>query len=237
MPLFKKRTPKVTEEAELSKDDASIEFLDMTVLRKNNITRLTIDERWTKLFVGIPISPELEKIQNEMNELIKKEAMLKNEQENLEPSKKKCMNQIISLTKEAFENNNKEAKVKLTEYKEEIERINGRFDKIMEEIELVTDELKEVNLKLLKETTLYVFTALKNNKDKAQGIREELIQLQAKEKALTEELESINLDWTSYAVYFTELLGSESVQQLEDKFGLEELKKSEAPDTPSNESN
>ena len=42
--------------------------------------------------------PEIQKAEEEMNELIK-EAMLKNEQDNLEPQKRKCMNKIMSLTK------------------------------------------------------------------------------------------------------------------------------------------
>ncbi len=59
-------------------------YLDKSVLRQNNITRLTIDERWTKLFSGLPMSPAIERMQNEMNELIKQEAMLRHEQESLE---------------------------------------------------------------------------------------------------------------------------------------------------------
>ena len=70
-----------------------------------------------------------------MNELIKQEAMLQNEQDNLEPQKRKAMAAIMNLTKEAFEEDNDEAKYKLKENKKEIERINKRINDVMEELE------------------------------------------------------------------------------------------------------
>lgn len=222
MQLFKRKSPVRKNETESAAMGSSVS-LDMAVLKKNNITRLTIDERWTRLFASMPMSPELEKAQAEMNELIKKEAVLKNEQDNLEPSKKKCMNQIISLTQEAFEHNSDSAKVKLKECKKEIERINGRMDKIMEEVEQIDNQLKEANINLLINSIHYIFTTLKGNKKRSKDIQEELTAIEKRQKELTEELESINVDWTSYAVNITELIGSDNVRTLEKEFGLEEL--------------
>jgi chromosome segregation ATPase len=220
--LFKKKTASAKRNGKLS--PAADINLDMAILRQNNITRLTIDERWTKLFVGVPLCPELAKAQDEMNELIKKEAMLKNEQDSLEPAKKKCMNLIIGLTKEAFENNSDKAKSRLKECRKEIERINDRMNRILEDIEKTNDQLKEANVKLLNDTVRYIFTTLKNNKDRANAINEELAALAAREAELKTELESISLDWTSYAVNLTELLGADLVKRLEEEYGLGDLK-------------
>ncbi|MCX7772059.1 MAG: hypothetical protein N2376_02985, partial [Clostridia bacterium] len=165
---------------------------------------------------------------------IKQEAMLRNEQDNLEPKKRRCMNEIISLTKEAFENNNDEAKSRLTEYKKEIEKINARMNDILEDIEKFDDTLKEANLKLLEDSTNYIFATLKANKDRAKEIQDELLALEQKEKALREELDTIKIDWTQYAVDLTELLGSDQVKSLEEKYGLEGLR-NEAFDTSTDE--
>lgn len=211
-------------------------FLDKSVLKENNITRLTIDERWTRLFAGLPMPPSIEKLQNEVNELIKKEAMLRQEQETLEPSKKKVMNKIISLTKEAFDDNDAAAKAELGKCKREIERINGRMEEIVGDIEKVTNELQDANLKLLNETVQYIFSTLKKNRERAEAIARELQALEQKERELKRELAAINLDWTSYAVNFTELLGAENVKRLESLFGLEGLKH-EAGNTGTDEEN
>ena len=222
MPLFRKKS---TSGKELEKTDAgSAVNLDAATLRQNNITRLTIDERWMKLFVSIPMSPEIVKAQIDMNELIKKEAMLKNEQDNLEPAKKKSMNLIMGLTREAFENNNDEAKSRLKDCKKEIERINERINKILEDIEKTSDELRDANEKLLNDTIRYIFTTLRNNNIRSHIIRDELAVLVQREAELKTELDSINLDWTSFAVNFTELIGTDLVKKLESEYGLEELK-------------
>ena len=222
MPLFKKKS---VSGKKVEKSGAGSQVsLDASTLRQNNITRLTIDERWMKLFVNIPMSPEILKAQEEMNELIKNEAMLRNEQDNLEPGKKRCMNLIMGLTKQAFEDNNDEAKSKLKDCKKEIERINERINKILEDIEKTSDTLRDANAKLLNDTVGYIFTTIKNNKDRSHSIRDELAVLVQKETELKTELDSINLDWTSFAVNFTELIGTDLVKKLESEFGLEELK-------------
>lgn len=199
-------------------------YIDKSILRQNNISRLTIDERWTKLFSNLPMSPIIEKLQNEMNELIKKEAMLKQEQENLDPNKKMLMKKIISLIKDAFEENDDSAKSELKKCRKNIEKINERMDKIFEDIEKTHDELREANVRLLNETVEYIFSTLKGNKERAETITRELKLIRQRENALKEELDSINLDWTSFAVHFTELLGIDLVKRLESQYGLEGLK-------------
>ncbi len=230
--LFKHKAETSANEPK-AKENPSVDF-DSSILRQNNITRLTIDERWTKLFVSIKMNQEIELAEKEMSELIKKEAMLKNEQENLEPKKRKCMNEIISLTQEAFENNNHEAKEKLQDCKKEIEKVNGRMDAVLEEIEKLDEDLIQMNLKLLENSTAYIFTTLKANSNRTLDIKNELVLLEEKKKALSEELETISSNWTQYATDLTELIGADQVKRLEEQFGLEVLR-DEAVDTTADE--
>lgn len=214
---------------------ASVTF-DTSILRKNDITRLSIDERWTKLFVAIKMPPEIEEAEKEMNELIKKEAMLKSEQDNLEPQKRKCMNEIMNLTKEAFENENDEAKQRLKECKKEIEKINDRINNVIEDIENLSDRLKQANLELLNTSINYIFSTLKANNERALEIKRELAQIEERKKLLNEELETISVDWTNYATDLTELIGTDPVREFEEVYKLEGLK-DEAVDTSADEGN
>ena len=215
--------------------NANVTF-DSSILRKNNITRLSIDERWTKLFVTIKITPELQKAEEEMNVLIKEEAMLKNEQDNLEPQKRKCMKEIMNLTKDAFENDSDTAKQGLKECKKEIEKINNRIDNVLEDIEKLEEKMREANLELLNRSINYIFTTLKANNERALDIKKELTELEDKKKLLCDELETISLDWTQYAVDLTELIGTDPVKEFESVYKLEGLK-DEAVDTSADESN
>ena len=235
MQLFRRKPKKDSKEIESQKGITNVQF-DSSILRKNNITRLSIDERWTKLFVTIQMPPELKKSEEEMNELIKKEAMLKNEQENLEPQKRKCMKQIMSLTKEAFENDNEEAKKKLKECKKEIERINDRTNNILEDIEELEEEMREANLELLNRSINYIFSTLKVNNERALQIKKEPAEIEEKKKLLSQEMETISLDWTKYAVDLTELIGTDPVKEFEEAYKLEGLK-DETVDTSADEGN
>jgi chromosome segregation ATPase len=234
--LFKRKPGSdATNQALKAEEKKNVSF-DASILRQNNITRLSIDERWTKLFVSMKISPELDKSEKEMGELIKTEAMLKNEQENLEPQKRKCMSEIISLTEEAFNNESDEAKKKLEECKNGIENINTRINSVLGDIEDLDGELKSANLKLLEDSIAYIFKTLKKNKDRSFEIQKELTEIEQKENALREELNSISIDWTKYAVDLTNLIGTDEVKRLELQFGLGE-NKDEAADATADEGN
>ena len=217
--LFR-RKPDTRVKGRIQKEDghSGVKF-EPTVLRKNNITRLSIDERWTKLFVTIKISPELDRAEKEMGELIKREAMLKNEQENLEPQKRRLMNEIMNLTKEAFDDNSDEAKSRLSDCKSKIEKINVRINNILEDIEKLNDGFKTANLKLLEDSMTYIFSTLKAGKDRASSIQNELQALEQREKELKEEFKTISVDWTKYALDITELIGPDEVKKLETEFG------------------
>ena len=232
--LFK-RKPQVKEFKQDQKvEKNSNDGFDYSVLKQNNITRLSIDERWTKLFVTIKLSPKLDRAEKEMDELIKREAMLKKEQEDLEPQKRKCMNEIMNLTKDAFDNDNEGAKEKLKDCKKEIESINTRIKDVLEDIEKLEEELKTSNLKLLENSLAYIFSTLKASKDRAQDIQSELISMEQRQKDLREELETISIDWTQYATDLTELIGTDQVKRLEGEYGLEGLK-NETIDTTADE--
>ncbi len=233
--FWKKQSPETVEKEQDNEKKINVEF-DSSILRKNNITRLSIDERWTKLFVAIKMTPELEKAEQEMNELIKEEAMLKNEQDNLEPQKRKLMNEILHLTREAFENGNDAAKKRLKECRKEIERINSRIDGVMEDIEKLDDRLKKANIDLLNNSINYIFSELKSKNERALEIKNELKELEQRQKSLQAELETIKVDWTQYAVDLTELIGTDPVREFEEAYKLEGLK-DETVDASADESN
>lgn len=224
MGLFRKKQLPNLSSRKKGRRRASFIELDPSILRKNDITRLTIDERWTKLFVNIKMTPEIEKAEKEMNELIKEEAMLKKEQESLEPQKRRLMNEILNLTRDAFENNNDAAKDRLQECKKEIERINARINEITEDVEKINDRLKKANLELLNNSVNYIFATLKSQNEKALKIKNELKEIEKRKNELMTELETIKVDWTQYAVDLTNLIGADPVKQFEEAYKLEGLK-------------
>ena len=192
--------------------------LDISVLRKNNIRILSIDERWKGLFSAFAMKPGIEKMQNDMNEIVKKQAILLQEMDQMEPSKKKAMQQIMYLTKEAFENDNKQAKDALQKCREEIERLNLRWSVLVEELSAVEEKLKNANFELLVESIRDVFTTLKTNIDRSNAIDSEVLKLEEQLVALKAEKMTINLDWSGVLKYFDSLIGNEELKRFETSF-------------------
>lgn len=224
MALFGKRPPKpgksggkVTD----GSDDLQIPPLDPSCLRQNNVTRLTLDERWTGLFTGLTLPAGLLALQQQMNEVIKQEALHTGELERLEPSKKKAMNEIIRLTKEAFEDGDEKAKALLVKRREEIEAINLRWSKLMEQRDGYADRFRELNMEMLRETARHVFATLRRARHEIPALDAEIRSLEDNLQALRQQRERLALDWSKLSEPFSRLYGTAYVRQLETQFSQE----------------
>ena len=218
MALFskKKKLPGTAQETNIE-----VPSIDATILRKNNIVLLTIDERWTGLFSGKTLSPKLTELQNTMNEMLRKEASLRQEMENIEPSKKKALQHIMKMTKDAFEGGDVKAKESLQKSRDEIERINLRWSSLVEEIDTIELQLKDINLQILKHTVIAVIDTMRKGKEKLPRIAEEISGLENQLLRLKNERDHLAVNWSDLSEPFTKLFGTEYVHLLESAFAKE----------------
>jgi len=210
---------------------------NIATLKKNDIVILTLDERWNRLFKIIPINGEVKRQQDFLNRLLAKEAGLYHEQKNIEPEKIKYMNRIMMLTKEAFENNNEEAKKALVESKEKIEALNKRAEELENEIFRMKDEIREANFKLLDATVRYVYDVITASRERQKRLDRELEKAKKRLKDLQAERQNLSADWTEIYSFFHTLLGSDELTKLDQLFLKPEEKKDEAGNPVSDENN
>ncbi len=221
MGLFNKKPPKGQKGPIAQEAAMEVPALDPAVLRRNNIGMLTIDERWTGLFTGRTLPQQLEAMQNAINEALKREATIRQELEQLEPAKRKAMAQIIRLTKEAFEDGDARAKESLKASRDEIERINLRWSKLMEEMDGIAETQREANLALLRETVVQVFKAMRAAQERIPRLDEEIREIEARLAALRKERDTLAVDWSRLSEPFTKLYGTEYVHLLETQFAAD----------------
>jgi hypothetical protein len=96
------------------------------VLRRNNISLLTLDERWNSLFINTEKTPEITGCEEKLKELLKEQARLLSEEKENSNLKKKYMDRIIQLTPEAFDKNDENAKNEMQVCDKEIKKLNKR---------------------------------------------------------------------------------------------------------------
>jgi len=204
---------------------------DIATLKRNDISILTLDERWNRLFKIIPINREIEKYQDNLNKLIGQEAALFQEQQNIEPEKKKHMNNIIALTQEAFDKNNEQAKRSLTESKQRIEQLNKRAVELEDELLAMKNKIRESNFKLLEETVRYVYNVMAKSKEREAKLEAELDLLKKRLKELQIQRQNLTTDWTEVYAFFHDLMGSDELTKLDKQFFKQEVKINETGDT------
>jgi len=204
---------------------------DIATLKRNDISILTLDERWNRLFKIIPINREIKKYQDNLNKLIGQEAALFQEQQNIEPEKKKHMNNIIALTQEAFDKNNEQAKRSLTESKQRIEQLNKRAVELEDELLAMKNKIRESNFKLLEETVRYVYNVMAKSKEREAKLEAELDLLKKRLKELQIQRQNLTTDWTEVYAFFHDLMGSDELTKLDKQFFKQEVKINETGDT------
>ena len=208
---------------------------DISTLKKNDISILTLDERWNKIFKIIPISREVQKCQDNLNRLIGQEATLFQEQQNIDPNKKKHMNNIIALTEEAFKKNNEEAKRSLIQSKQHIEQLNKRAVELEDELFDMKNKIRDSNFKLLDETVRQVYNVMAKSKKEERKLETELNNVKKRLKELQEQRQNLTTDWTEVYAFFHDLLGSDELTKLDMKFLKQEEETDEAGNADSNE--
>ncbi len=204
---------------------------NIATLKKNDISILTLDERWNKLFQIIPISSEIKKRQDYLNKLLGQEAALHQEQKSIEPEKKKYMNKIISLTGEAFNKNSQEAKALLKESKQKIEDLNNRVEELENELYQKKAEIRDANFRLLEDTVRHVYRIMEKSKEKELRIEKEIAQLKKRLKEVQIRRQSLNTDWTVVYTFFHTLLGPEEITKLDQLFLKPEVETDEVSES------
>jgi chromosome segregation ATPase len=192
--------------------------LDRKILRKNDISLLTLDERWNSLFVNIEKTPVMLKCEDRIRELLKEQAHLIAEEKETVQKKKMYMDKIIKLTTEVFDNNNEKAKTEMKECEKEIKDINERAAGLQNELEEVPDKIKDTNLELLEETVNAVYFKIRANQKRVEELGKLIEETHLKLKDYIDEKGTLSENYTDTYSYFHDLLGGEELEKLDKEF-------------------
>lgn len=192
--------------------------LDMKVLFKNDITLLILDERWNGLFKNIVKTEEISQCENGIKELLKEQSRVISESKEIAARKKECMDNIIRLTTEVFDNNNQNAQTEMQECEKQIIGINTRLTEIEERLADIPKEIRQVNLELLEHTVKLVYFSIRENQERVSQLDREIAETKEKLIKLVDERELRAQDDTDTYSYFHDLLGGDQLQKLDEVY-------------------
>lgn len=189
---------------------------DIKVLFRNDISLLTLDERWNKLFVNKVKTAEIIQCENKIKELLKEQSRLITESKEINIKKKECMDAIIKLTTEAFDNNNEQARIQMQECEKTVIKINSRLTEIEERLDAIPKELRGANLELLELTVKVVYLSIRGNQKRVDELEKQIEEAREGLKKLIDEKESLSQDDTDTYSYFHDLIGGDELQKLDE---------------------
>jgi len=190
--------------------------LDIKVLFKNDISLLILDERWNGLFNNIIKTSKIMDCENKIKELLKEQSRLITESKEIVAKKKECMDNIMKLTTEAFDNNNQEARTDMQDCEKTIVAINKRTKEIEQRLSEVPKDIRQANLELLEQTIKLVYFSIKGNQLRVVELDKEIAQTREQLKQLIDERGLLAQDDTDTYSYFHDLLGGAELQKLDE---------------------
>lgn len=196
----------------MAKREKKIDF--KKIVRDKKLPILTLDSRWHELFKEEQKTTEIKELEQEVNDLLKKQGKLVNDIKDMKRLKNSLLKDIMDNMDTGRDVAGLKGK-KLDKNKQYIKELNVKIDNAMEELAELPYKIKLVNEELMGESITVFYSALEENrqeiKDVTQwitGIREEL-----KRKILVkQDLETKN---SMIYTYMHDILGPEMMEHFD----------------------
>lgn len=139
------------------------------ILKNKKIAVLTLDNKWHKLFPQGNKPKSIQKLEDEVNECVKREAVLRTDIKDLKKLKKKLMDGIVSSMEDT--SNHKRTK-KMEESQRLILEINEKLEAYETELLEVPGKIKAANMALMLESMDYCYNQMHENSEEIKEIAE-----------------------------------------------------------------
>lgn len=193
-------------------------------LEGKKIPVLTLDNKWHQLFTQTRADKRIKRLEDDLNELLKRQGKAVTETKELKKLKKKLMSEIIDNAAEASVENNYKAQKKADENKRLINDCNEMIEKYREELLEIPKEIEQVNHRLMLLTMESCYDRLKKNEKEIEEISKWIseIRIELKEKLIRkQEMEMATQELYSY---MHDIFGADVINIFDMKYQIKEIK-------------
>lgn len=134
-------------------------------LKGKKIPVISLDNRWYRLMNGLDKTPRMQKLEDELKELLKRQGKVNTETRTLRKQKKLLMENIVDEMDGA---NAKKQEI----YKKQVEECNQKLAEYQEEMKELPVRIDQVNFDLMVETMQICYELIQENSDKISEIAE-----------------------------------------------------------------
>ena len=196
-------------------------------LAGRKIPILTLDSKWHQLFNQAKPDKRLKRLEEKLNELLKKQGKANTEIKDIKRLKKKLMQEILDNA-EASARNDERAEKKADENKRLINECNEKIREYEDELYEIPREIDKVNTDLMLATMDICYNRLKENEREIKEIADWVsqIRIELKEK-LVRKQEMEQMDQELYS-YMHDIFGANVIDIFDMKYKKENAKEGES---------
>ena len=196
-------------------------------LKDKKIPLLTLDNTWHRLFTQTDPSPEILKLSEELNELLKKQGKLNNDTKDIKALKKRLMAEIVEQMDALNENPSKALEKKLNDNKRLIEECNEKLEEFGDDIYDIPKQINDVNYKLMLATMEVCYEQIQDNNADIEEISEWVneMRVELKKKVVIKQQKLKNNQ--NFYTYMHDIFGADVINIFDLKYGVEPLTEQE----------
>lgn len=203
----------------MSKTDEEFEH----ALIGKKIPILTLDNKWHQLFTENERTAEIKRMESEMNDLIKRQGKVSDENREIKKLKKKLMDEIVVLADELVHDpNSKRLAKKQDECKRLLEECNEKLDANEEEMVELPRQINWINRKLMVATMEVCYRKLAKSTEELNAIEEWIskVRRELKKKIIRKQEKEANIH--QLYSYMHDIFGSDVIELFDMQYDPEE---------------
>ena len=188
-------------------------------LKEKKIPILTLDNKWHQLFTQTNPNKTILRLEEELNDLLKKQGKATTESKDIKRLKKKLMQEIVENAEGTAEGNNQKALKKMEDNKRLINECNERLTMYEDQLIELPGEIDRVNRELMLQTMDICYDTLKTNETEIEETAKWVaaIRVELKKRLIRkQEMEQMNQELYSY---MHDIFGAEVIEIFDMKYG------------------
>lgn len=191
-------------------------------LTGRKIPILTLDNKWHQLFTQREYTPEIRQMENELNNLLKRQGKVNDDNKEIRKLKKRMMDEIVVLADELEKSPSRKLEKKQEECRRLVTECNEKLEACEEEMVELPRQINQLNNKLMLATMEVCYQRLQKNTEELQQIEEWIanIRRELKKKIIRkQEKEAMNHQLYSY---MHDIFGADVIELFDMKYNPEE---------------
>ena len=188
-------------------------------LKEKKIPILTLDNKWHRLFTQTNPNKAILRLEEELNDLLKKQGKATTESKDIKRLKKKLMQEIVENAEGTAEGNNQKALKKMEDNKRLINECNERLTMYEDQLIELPGEIDRVNRELMLQTMDICYDTLKTNETEIEETAKWVaaIRVELKKRLIRkQEMEQMNQELYSY---MHDIFRAEVIEIFDMKYG------------------